>query len=159
MLPIPATTCWSSSNGFSARDVGPNAARSAADVERIRDRIDAEPRQFGKLRLDVRRVEHHDLAERARIDEPGFEPVVEMGDDVGVRATGSAACSEQHLAAHPEMDHGRLARVEREQQVLATALGAITTVSVSPAITASREVRRTVRSRPTSTPTMRRPTR
>ena len=88
MLPIPAITCWSSSSGLSCRAAAAQrCARSWAPVEPVGDRIEPEPGQLGQLDGDVVGVEHHHLAERARVDEPQLlrRRAGEMQHDVGVR--------------------------------------------------------------------------
>ena len=92
-------------------------------VERLGDRVDAEPGEFGQFDGDAIRVEHDHLAERARIDEPCLVAVVEMQHDVGVGRAIGPRRGEEHLSAHPQMDHRGVTRVERQQQVLATSVG------------------------------------
>ncbi len=109
-------------SGLSARLVRARDPSQVGARERFGDRVDAERRQLGQLDRHVVRIEHHDLAERPRIDEPHLVSVVERQRDVGVRRPGRAAGGEQHLAAHPEVDHHDVAGVERQQQVLAPAI-------------------------------------
>ena len=48
-------------------------AAQLGPAETVGDRVDPEPHQFGHLRAEVHRVEHHHLAERARVDEVHLE--------------------------------------------------------------------------------------
>ena len=79
------------------------------DRERIGERIDAEPSQLGHLDGGVVGVEHHHLAERARVDEQQLgRPVAvrrEVHHHVGVRRARRRRIGEQQLAAHAQVHH------------------------------------------------------
>ncbi len=68
-------------------------------------------------------VVHDHFAERPWVDEPGLSTVVEMHHHVRVRRSVRTAVGEQHLTAHPEVDHHRVTAVERQQQILASTVG------------------------------------
>ena len=92
------------------------------------DRVDTEVGQLRQFDGDVVRVEHDDLAERARVDEPQLvrrmlAVRVEVHHDVRVRRPLGAFVGDQHLTAHPQVDHHLVAGVERQAQVLAMAVG------------------------------------
>ena len=82
------------------------------------------------------------------------------GGDVGVRRARLVDRRDEHLPAHPQVDHDVVARVERRAAGTCRAAGCRrwSCRSARRSI-ACRDVRRTVRSRPTSTCSMRRPTR
>ncbi len=158
MLPIPAITCWSSSNGLSVVDRRRSNAAELVGARVVDERVDAERGDLGKLGVDVVGVVDDHLPERAGVDEQQIGSA-EVEDDVGVHRALGAGFDEEHLAGHAQVDHQRVARVEWTQEVLAAASGARSSaVPVRPSIRAWRDVRRTVRSRPTSTPSIRRPT-
>ena len=109
------------------------------------------------------RVEHDHLAERARIDEQQLRMspsgVAEVQHDVGVRrARGPGIGTSSSWPVMRRWTIKHVARVERDSRYLPRRSAAVSVVPVSPSISACRDVRRTVRSRPTSTPSIDRPT-
>ena len=122
--------------------------------EPVGDRVDAEAGQLGELDGDVRRGRtrrpRRTCAGR-RTTAPG-SPSSRCSTTWVCGGRGGAAVGDQQLAAHPQVDHQLVAGVEREQEVLPAPVGggdrrAGQAVDRLPA----RDVRRTVRSRPTST--------
>ena len=94
---------------------------------------------------------------RSRVDEAQLL-AVQRHRDVGVGWSRRLGRRQQELPAHPQVDQDGVARVERAHEVLPRRVTAVTVVPVRPSMTAWRDVRRTVRSRPISTRSMRRPT-
>ena len=88
-----------------------------------RDCRTVSPNEFGQFDGDAIRIEHDHLAERARVDEPCLVAVVEMEHDMGVGRTFGPRRREEHLSAHPQVDHRGVTRVERQQQILAASVG------------------------------------
>ena len=101
------------------------AAQHGAELVRagvVDERVDAEPGDLGELGVDVVGVVDDHLAERARVDEQQVG-IAEVEDDMGVQRPLGAAVDEEQLAGHAQVDHQRVARVERAQEVLAAAPG------------------------------------
>ena len=147
------STCWSSSNGFSCRRRERSDRAAASPVETVGDRIDPEAGQLGNLDRHVGRVEHHHLAERAWIDEPQLAAVVRAQQR---RACGAAArLGDGRASTWPLMRRWIISVVAACRAAAAGTCRAgspsTSVVPVRPSISACRDVRRTVRSRPTST--------
>ena len=139
---MPAITFWSSSSGFNARDVDLTIRRNSVRGNSSAIGSTPEGSDTGQLDGDAVRVEHNDLAESSRVDKPHLSAAVKMHHDVGVRTTVGPGIGEQHLSAHPEMHHQHVPTVKWQQQVLAPRRSAAsTTVSVSPPISSTRDVR------------------
>ena len=79
--------------------------------------------EFGQLDDRLIGIEHHHLAERTRIDEPQLlgRSTSEVQDDMGVIGPRRTAVAHQDPPTHPEVDHQRIAGVERADDVLAAA--------------------------------------
>ncbi len=124
MLPMPAITCWSSSSGFSCRARPRTMAAELGDRQPVGDGVDSHLGQLGHLDGRALGVEHDHLAEGARIDEPQLlgRLAAEVQDDVRVGRSGRTGLADQHAATHPQMDHQRVAGVERADDVLAAAV-------------------------------------
>ena len=94
------------------------------DVQSVGQGINAEVGQLGELDVDVVRIEDDHLTERAGVHEPqrfgGL--AVERHDDVRVWRPLRLHRGEQELPGHAQVDHHRVAGVERQQQVLAAPL-------------------------------------
>ena len=67
---MPAMTCWSSSSGLSRVRRPASSGLQHDRVEAVGQRVDAEVGQLRQLDVDVVGIEHDDLAERPRVDEP-----------------------------------------------------------------------------------------
>ena len=63
-------TCWSSSSGLSWVRRPASSRPQRGDVETVGQGVDAEAGQLGQLDVDMVGIEHDDLAERPRVDEP-----------------------------------------------------------------------------------------
>ena len=91
----------------------------------VGDRVDAQLGEVRHLDRDVIGVEHHHLAERARVDEAQLERRIagQQRRHMSVRRTWFVGVVQQHPSAHPQVDHHVVTAVESDQQVLAAAPG------------------------------------
>ena len=100
----------------------PEPSPELAEVEAVAQRIGPEPRELRYLPVDISGIEHHHLAEGSGIDEEHPATVVDKRVDMGVGGRLIGSVDQQHLSAHPEVDHDRPAGVEGEREVLAAAV-------------------------------------
>jgi hypothetical protein len=100
----------------------PDCRTQVHRLEWVGDRINPEPREFGKLDVDVAWIKYDDFTECAWVHEPGLVSIVQVHDDMRVGRTFGSLGREQHLPTHSEMDHHRITGVEREQQVFAASI-------------------------------------
>ena len=158
MLPMPAITCWSSSNAFSCA-VGERSARSSGRVEPVGDGSTPSLASSGSSTArwsgsntttspNVRGSTNQSSSARGR----------RGGHDVGVRR---ARASRRRRAAPGRSSAGGSSprrRCRAGRQVLAPPAGADDRRAGQPVDQRLADVRRTLRSRPTSTRVIRRPT-
>ena len=100
----------------------PEPSPELAEVEAVAQRIGPEPRELRYLPVDISGIEHHHLAEGSGIDEEHPATVVDKRVDMGVGGRLIGSVDQQHLSAHPEVDHDRPAGVEGEREVLAASV-------------------------------------
>ena len=144
---------------MSPRAARPAGADGAASRQTVGERIDAEQGQLGELDVDVRRIEHHYLAERAGVDEPQLglpssrciTTWVWGGRGAPAVATSSCPVIRRWIIISSPVSSGMSRYLPRR-------LAAIMVAPVNPSTIACADVRRTVRSRPISTRSTRRPT-
>ena len=112
MLPIPAITCWSRSSGFQLTARGREASAELGRPRSVGDRVDAQLGQLGELDGDVladrRRPSRRTCAGRRTTAPPA---VARRGASTTwvCFGRGAPAALTQHLAAHPQVDHQRVA--------------------------------------------------
>ena len=92
--------------------------------EVFRNRVGTELGEGRELDGHICRVINNHLAEGARVNKPALGAVVEVHHDVRMGWTVGASRREEYLAAHPQVDHHRIAGVERHDEVLPAPLGA-----------------------------------
>ena len=100
--------------------------RSVRRRERFGDRIDAQHRQLGQLDRHVVGIEHDDLTERARVDEPA--PRRPSSRVITTCVCGRPRRAPAASSTWPLMRRWIITaspRVEREQQVLAPTVGSL----------------------------------